>query len=151
MSTDSALWQLHRFVLFVKKVLEDTKSNLHNLEIEYQNKKSQNALKSLDEYKKLIDKNAIITTTTVTDSNLLKDMAQALLNDNKLDLVMLVSVTDKVTFVCATSTKFNAGQVVKSAAQITGGNGGGKPNLAQAGGKDASKVSEALDYVKGLL
>lgn len=149
-SLDSKL-KGYRYVLFVKKALEDTKANLHTLELEYQNKKSQNALKSLDAYVAKIERGAIVSETDVTDSNLIKDMACALLNENNLDLVMLVSVTDKVTFVCATSNKFNAGQVVKQAAQITGGNGGGKPNLAQAGGKDASKVSEALDFVKGLL
>lgn len=46
----------------------------------------------------------------------------------------------------------HAGDLVKRAAQIVGGNGGGRPNLAQAGGKDASKISEALDqaavYIK---
>lgn len=149
-SLDSSL-KGYRYVLFVKKALEDTKNNLHTLEVEYQNKKSQNALKSLDAYKEKICKNAIVTTTDVADGNLLKDMAQALLNENNLDLVMLVYAKEKVTFVCAASSKFNAGQIVKAAAQMTGGNGGGKPNLAQAGGKDSSKVNEALDYVKGLL
>ena len=141
----------YRFVLFVKKMLEDVKDKLHTLEVTYQQKKSQNALRSLDGYKNQIEKNAIVSKTDVSDGNLLKDMAQALLNDNKLDLVMLVYAGEKVTFVCATSNKYNAGQIVKAAAQITGGNGGGKPTLAQAGGKDASKVDDALAYVKGLL
>ena len=34
------------------------------------------------------------------------------------------------------------------AAVITGGNGGGKPDIAQAGGKDISKLDEALEAVK---
>ena len=38
----------------------------------------------------------------------------------------------------------HAGNIVKVAAQITGGNGGGRPNMAQAGGKDSSKIEEAL-------
>lgn len=38
----------------------------------------------------------------------------------------------------------HAGNLVKAAAQLTGGNGGGRPNMAQAGGKDASKVPQAL-------
>ena len=39
----------------------------------------------------------------------------------------------------------NAGKIVKAVAQITGGNGGGKPNNAMAGAKDLTKLDEALD------
>jgi alanyl-tRNA synthetase len=43
----------------------------------------------------------------------------------------------------------NAGELVKFVAAPLGGSGGGKPTLAQAGGKDASKLPEALASVKG--
>ena len=42
---------------------------------------------------------------------------------------------------------WNAGDLVKTVASVIGGSGGGRPNLAQAGGKDASKLQEALDQV----
>ncbi len=45
----------------------------------------------------------------------------------------------------------HAGNLVKQLAQITGGNGGGRPDFAQAGGKDASKIDEALARAKDLL
>ena len=45
----------------------------------------------------------------------------------------------------------HAGQLVKAVAQVVGGGGGGKPTLAQAGGKDVSKVGEALRIVSGLV
>ena len=45
----------------------------------------------------------------------------------------------------------DAGKIVRQAAQHIGGGGGGRPNLAQAGGKDASKLGEALDSVKGIV
>lgn len=38
----------------------------------------------------------------------------------------------------------HAGMLVKTAAQITGGNGGGKPDMAQAGGNDPNKIREAI-------
>ena len=44
----------------------------------------------------------------------------------------------------------HAGQLVKAVAQVVGG-GGGKPTLAQAGGKDVSKVGDALQIVPGLV
>ena len=45
----------------------------------------------------------------------------------------------------------HAGNLVKQLAQITGGNGGGRPDFAQAGGKDASKIDEALARAKELV
>lgn len=57
--------------------------------------------------------------------------------DNKVQLVC--SVTDDL------KGKTPAGKLVGSAAKLVGGNGGGKPNLAAAGGKDISKLPELLD------
>ncbi|TEU18015.1 MAG: alanine--tRNA ligase [Anaerolineales bacterium] len=45
----------------------------------------------------------------------------------------------------------HAGQLVKAVAEVVGGGGGGKPTLAQAGGKDVSKVGDALQIVPGLV
>jgi alanyl-tRNA synthetase len=39
---------------------------------------------------------------------------------------------------------FDAGAIVREAAPIIGGGGGGRPDLAQAGGKDAARLDEAL-------
>ena len=43
---------------------------------------------------------------------------------------------------------FHAVHLVQKVARVVGGGGGGKPNLAQAGGKDSSKLAEALDQVQ---
>jgi alanyl-tRNA synthetase len=45
----------------------------------------------------------------------------------------------------------HAGKLIKEAASITGGGGGGRPDMAQAGGKDASRIDEALDRVRTLV
>jgi len=66
---------------------------------------------------------------------------------------------DKAVFMAISSPEltkdpqscFNAASAVKLAAQICGGGGGGKPNFAQAGGKDTSKISEAIAAVKKTL
>jgi alanyl-tRNA synthetase len=46
---------------------------------------------------------------------------------------------------------YNAGDIVKQVAQVTGGGGGGKANFAQAGGKNKDKLDEALRLVKTLM
>jgi alanyl-tRNA synthetase len=45
----------------------------------------------------------------------------------------------------------NAGNLARSAAKLIGGGGGGRPVLAQAGGRDASRLSEAVDQVRELV
>ncbi len=65
-------------------------------------------------------------------------------------------VNEKPAIICAVTEDLvkrgvNAGEIVKSIAGIMGGSGGGRPVLAQAGGKDSSKLAEALDQVIPLL
>jgi len=44
--------------------------------------------------------------------------------------------------------RVHAGNIIKAAAQIVGGGGGGRPDLAQAGGKDAARLDEALQHAR---
>jgi len=64
-------------------------------------------------------------------------------------------VEDKPFFVAGVTkdltSKIQAGAIVKEVAAITGGGGGGRPDMAQAGGKDASKLDEALAKTKNLI
>jgi alanyl-tRNA synthetase len=59
---------------------------------------------------------------------------------------LVASVTEDVV-----KRGLDAVQIVRSIAKVIGGGGGGKPTLAQAGGKDASKLDEALALVAGLV
>jgi len=45
--------------------------------------------------------------------------------------------------------RFQAGKLVQEVAKLVGGGGGGRPDLAQAGGKDPSKLDDALSAVPG--
>ncbi len=46
---------------------------------------------------------------------------------------------------------YNAGNIVREVAKIAGGGGGGKPTMAQAGGKFADKIDEALRLARTLV
>lgn len=67
-------------------------------------------------------------------------------------IVVLTSTFEKLSFAVGVSKaltgKYKAGNLVKIAAEITGGKGGGKPDFAQAGGKDKSKIEEAMEAIK---
>ncbi|OBR65836.1 alanine--tRNA ligase [Paenibacillus oryzae] len=63
---------------------------------------------------------------------------------------------DKVNLAAAVSADLvkkglHAGKIIKEAAQKCGGNGGGRPDMAQAGGKDVSKLDEALKLAEELV
>ncbi len=47
--------------------------------------------------------------------------------------------------------KVHAGNIIREAAKIVGGGGGGRPNMAQAGGRDADKLGEALQHAYDLI
>jgi alanyl-tRNA synthetase len=59
---------------------------------------------------------------------------------------LLACVTEDLT-----KRGLDAGKIVKAIAPVMGGSGGGKPTLAQAGGKEAGKLAEALALVKGVV
>ena len=63
--------------------------------------------------------------------------------DDKVSLIVMVSKD--------LTGRFNAGTIIKEMALILGGTGGGKPDLAQAGGKDAAKLEPALEALYGII
>jgi len=62
-------------------------------------------------------------------------------SENKGKVSLIAMVTKDLT------KKIHAGNLIKEIARMTGGSGGGRPDMAQAGGKDASKLDEALKRV----
>ncbi|MCC3501124.1 MAG: alanine--tRNA ligase [Microcoleus sp. PH2017_15_JOR_U_A] len=92
------------------------------------------------------------------DAEALKTAAERLQQKLGNAAVVLASIPepDKVSLVAAFSPEVNkkglqAGKFIGGIAQICGGKGGGRPNLAQAGGRDASKLQSALESARNLL
>jgi len=142
----------YRYVLKLNEAIKYAQDLVKELDKEYQNKKSQQALSSLDSYQNLIENNSLFVKEENKDTNVVKDLASALVNKYNLNVCFISNVCgDKLTFVCATNGLVNAGQIVKAAAQVCGGNGGGKPTMAQAGAKDISKIDDAILAAKALI
>jgi len=92
----------------------------------------------------------------VSDMEGLRQMADLLRVKLKTGVIVLGAVSEgKVNLVTAVSptglSGLHAGQIIKEVAKITGGSGGGRPDMAQAGGKDPSKLGEAIDRVPTIL
>ncbi len=88
------------------------------------------------------------------EANSLRDIADRIKDKNESCAVILASdLGDKVLFVAAVTKDLvqkgiNAGNMVKEAAKTAGGGGGGRPDFAQAGGKNPEKIDEAIEAVK---
>lgn len=90
------------------------------------------------------------------DMDALRNMADLLRDKMKSGVIVLGSAVDgKVNWVTVVNptglSGLHAGQIIKEVAKITGGGGGGRPDMAQAGGKDPSKLGEALDQVPRII
>jgi alanyl-tRNA synthetase len=87
------------------------------------------------------------------DPDALQSLAQAVLRHDGVKGVALGGSPDgvKVSLVVATGGEPNATEVVRVLGRIIGGGGGGSAELAQAGGKDTSRVEEALAEARRLL
>ncbi|MFM6191243.1 alanine--tRNA ligase [Planktothrix sp.] len=97
----------------------------------------------------------IVAELNDADAESLKTAAERLQQKLGESAVILGSATTdgKVNFVAAFSKTVNnkglqAGKFIGGIAKICGGGGGGRPNLAQAGGRDATKLKEALKSAK---
>ena len=92
-----------------------------------------------------------------TDANELRKMTDTVKAENDDTVIVLAAANgEKITF-CAACGKSaigsgaHSGNLVREIAKICGGNGGGKPDSAMAGGKDASKIDEALALVSEIV
>ncbi|XMB72689.1 alanine--tRNA ligase [Mycoplasmatota bacterium WC30] len=140
-------------VLNKRKLLHEAKMKVKELEKNYNKSKEQKSLDTIIDLSEFTYGNIIIAKVNNIVGNALKQLVDDLSTKLNQGLVLLASVLDnKVIIVCkSNSPKHNAGKLVKAAAIICNGNGGGRPDFAQAGGKDPSKVDEALEHIKGLV
>ena len=91
------------------------------------------------------------------DGNALRTMGDQLKQKLGSGVVVLASGKDGKVNLMAMATDdvvkkgVHAGNIIKAAAAVCGGGGGGRPNMAQAGGKDASKIADALEKAKAVV
>ncbi len=99
----------------------------------------------------------LVAEVKVDSADLMREMSDWFRGKYASGAVVLGAVIhDKPALLVAVSQDLNkkgvdAGKLIKEIAAVVGGSGGGRPNLAQAGGKDPAKLGEALDKARALL
>lgn len=132
-------------ILGIKKLKEQIKDLKKEIET------SQSKTSSPIEETIINDTKVIVS---VVENGDLKKIVDDTKNANeKVAIFLLQAKDDKVLIVAGSkNTNIKAGDWIKNIAPIVGGGGGGRPDFAQAGGKDTSKIEEAktkaLDYAK---
>lgn len=141
----------------VSSLTEEIKS----LEKELKDIKSKMTLDSLGSFieeKKDINGISFIAKKVKFESqNEVRDLIDKLRDKLGTSIIVLANVFEsKLTFTVGVSKDLNtkkvhAGNIVKSIAQLVGGNGGGRPDIASAGGKEIDKVDYALEQAEEIV
>ncbi|RBQ28857.1 alanine--tRNA ligase [Aliarcobacter vitoriensis] len=132
--------------------IKKLKNEIKELKKELQNAQTQTS--SPIEETMINDTKVIVS---IVENGDLKKIVDDCKNANEKVAILLLQVKDDKVLLAAGSknTNIKAGDWVKNIATIVGGNGGGRPDFATAGGKDSSKIQEAkekaLEYAKANL
>ena len=111
----------------------------------------------VNEAKEVEGKKVLIKRMDEVDATSIKEMAISLRDKMSNGVVFLATANNgKVVFAAACDKTLikagvHCGNLVKTAAQICEGNGGGKPDLAQAGGKNIDKLNDAMKEISSIL
>lgn len=140
-------------ILDKRQEFEDIAGRVRDLDKTIKEALKAQTFSQLDDYLNQAVNNTLVLRLEAVDKDALKPLADRLLDHLKGGFVFLANVTgNKVTFIAKSdSDKYHSGKLAKEAAMICGGNGGGRPQMAQAGGKDVTKVDDALAKIKELI
>ena len=117
----------------------------------------QESLSIFDKAKEVNGVKIVSALLTGTSGDMLKTMCDKFKDLAPNVVAVLAGTTDGKATIAAACGKeaiqmgAHAGNLVRKVAQIAGGNGGGKPDLAMAGAKDLTKLDEALAAVEGFV
>lgn len=149
----------------LKTKLEEAPERIQQLQTELKQTRQQcqdlqlaqakaQALTLMDQVVQRDEIQVLVASVAVNHADTLRELAEDLRSKLGASFVMLGSaIEDKLSFVALASPEaiakgLKAGDWVKKAAQLTGGGGGGRPDRAQAGGREVDKLDEALETVR---
>jgi len=133
----------------VSRLLEERKAARREREALDASKRSGSVLDLVDEAKQISGGKAVAGRVEGTDAKGMRGMIDDLRNKLGSSVVCLVTESNGKVLVAIGVTKdqidnYKAGDLIREVAGVMGGGGGGRPDFAQAGGKDASKIEAAI-------
>jgi len=140
--------------------VEKMANTVKTLEKELEAQKRSNALGQLDQLagqaQTVKGVKVIASEAPGTDKDTLRQLVDSLRQKIGTGVVALGSGEDgKVVLIIGVTkdltAKVNAGKLIREVAKMVGGSGGGRPDLAEAGGKDTSALKSALSTIPGLI
>ncbi|MGL4534137.1 MAG: alanine--tRNA ligase [Fusobacteriaceae bacterium] len=139
----------------VEKIIELTKDQAKEIEMLKSKLASFEAEAMFSEVIQINGVKVLIKNFVGKDADYLREITDKAKAKLTSCVIVLGSDTEKAVFAVGVTkdliSKVKAGDLVREAAKIAGGNGGGRPDFAQAGGKDGNKVIDALNAVREIL
>ncbi|TDB48286.1 alanine--tRNA ligase [Photorhabdus luminescens] len=166
-----ALESVHQQVDLIQDIAQLVKSDIHSLsekvrmtldktkalEKELQQLKDQQAAQEssslASQAKEVKGVKLLVSQLSNTEPKMLRTMVDDLKNQLDSAIIVLSTISDdKVSLIVGVTkdltAKIKAGELISSVAQQIGGKGGGRPDMAQAGGSDVEALPSALDSVE---
>ena len=147
----------YKDILLNKNELQYVHHEVKLLEKKYYDIKEKAVLQNLDIYREHIEVingvETLIMEVHDKDNNLLKSIADTILNEMKNGFILFINIRDNssVNFIAKSNSFVHAGLVVKDASISSLGNGGGSPTFAQGGGKTKDNINKIIIHVKKLI
>ncbi len=147
----------YKDVIFNRNELQYVHQEVKDLEKKYFDLKEKATLQNLDLYREKIrkfgDLNVLLMKVDNRDMNLLKSIADSLMNEMNPGFLFIANIKDNasVNFIAKSTSKVPAGMIIKEASQIAGGNGGGSPTFGQGGGTSTDKIPEIFETIEKVL
>jgi len=157
----SLTFMSYQDVIAHRESLVELKDKVKNVQKEFDKKASELQMNDLSVFEEgftqIGNVNFLNLEVKAFDMKVLKEITDNLGESHSPAIISIANVFEsKVTFLAKVSKELisddiQASKIVKLAAQTCNGNGGGRPDFAQAGAKDVTKVGEALEAVENLV
>ena len=142
----------------VRALIEENDSLLREREAMERRLSLQSAEALLDSVQEVAGVSVLAVRATAANADSLREMGDYLRDKMRSGVVVLGSVINDRPMLVSMVTQdlvggkgLNAADIARTAARAIGGGGGGRPDVAQAGGRDASKLDDALAMVPGIV
>ena len=147
----------YKDIIYNKNELQYVHQEVKELEKKYFDMKEKETLQNLDIYREHIKEvngvEVLIMKLKNKDLNILKSIADTIMNEMKNGFIFLMNVKDdnSINFIAKSNSFVHAGDMIKEASLMSEGNGGGNPKFGQGGGKTADKVEEIVKHIEKVI